>query len=236
LKYKPNETAAAADMPMDHITIHAIRHALPCVRERLVAGMLADPEWCDPVWAGRVCYQLACYIGGEALKPLPAPRTLPDGVPHAIPVIGSPRTLSGMGTNAKSNNPFDGTRFRDWFLELSNRLSRCAITCCDWKRLAHQMAKPGAAIFFDPPYAVGDRAKVYADDSRTVAVEVREWCAGHPATRWVYAGYDTECEPLAAATGAGLVRWKANGGYANHAGKRGRANAKRECLVFSPAI
>ena len=236
LKYKPDEVAAAADMPMDHITTHSIRHALVGERERIVAKLLADPEWCDPVWAGRVCYQLSTYIGSKGMTPLDKPVSASNGVSHAVPCFATPRVLTGMQPLPTHNRPFDGNRYRDWFGELANRMSRCAILCCDWKRLAHQMDKPDTAIFFDPPYPEKKRSKVYTMDSWDVAGEVRDWCGNHKGVKWIYAGYDTDCIPLANETCGTLVRWNAQGGFSNQAHKQGRINAKRECLVFSPAF
>jgi len=235
LKYKPDEVARAIDMPMDHIQIHAIRHALEDKRVEIVAKMLFDPEWCDPEWAGRVCYQLSCYIGSEALEHYDAPRSLPEGVPHAVPSIANPRTISSVKGSGKRS--FDGSRYRDWFLDLATRLSQCAVTCCDWTRLIKRMEAEGSVVFFDPPYSVKERVKTYSFDSFDVAGKVREWCVKNQRARWIYTGYDTECEPLAATTGSDLHRWKTNGGYAHQKmNGRGMANSKRECLVFSPAF
>ena len=92
-------------------------------------------------------------------------------------------------------------------------------------------------MFFDPPYGeAATRAEVYAEDSQTVADDVRAWClehGTHPLTRIVLAGYYEEHEGLLA-HGWTAERWKAGGGYGNTGDGQGKENRHREALFVSP--
>jgi hypothetical protein len=126
------------------------------------------------------------------------------------------------------------------FQMLSDRLRRVRIARGDWSRVCGDSVtwRHGrTAIFLDPPYAdTADRTEnIYATDSLTVAHDVREWAieAGkRPDMLICLAGYDGEhtmpCDWLAHS-------WKSKGGYGSQGHGRGRDNAKREMLWFSPA-
>lgn len=91
-------------------------------------------------------------------------------------------------------------------------------------------------MVLDPPYgdAAGREPGVYAEDSDTVAAEVHAWAIAHgddPLLRIALCGYDTE--HLMPDTWT-VVRWHAHGGYGNQGQGRGRTNAVRETLWFSP--
>lgn len=94
-----------------------------------------------------------------------------------------------------------------WFRHLAARLRHVRVLNGDWSRvvtkaaawtLPVRMKKDGVAgVFLDPPYAdTASRSKgLYAQDSLTVAHDVREWCianGGDPKWRIVLAGFDGE--------------------------------------------
>lgn len=89
-------------------------------------------------------------------------------------------------------------------------------------------------MFLDPPYAIDERASVYAvetdaaKDARTWAIEAGK----RPDMLICLAGYDGEHTMPGDWT---AWRWKARGGFGSQGQGRGRDNAKRETLWFSPA-
>jgi DNA adenine methylase len=88
-------------------------------------------------------------------------------------------------------------------------------------------------ILLDPPYA-SDRAEVYAHDSTDVAHAAREWAIANgdnPMLRIALCGYEGE---HAMPASWDCVAWKTNGGYGNQGDTRGRANADKERIWFSP--
>jgi hypothetical protein len=91
-------------------------------------------------------------------------------------------------------------------------------------------------VFLDPPYSAktGRDMRTYAEDSGTVAHDVREWAIEHggdPLLRIALCGYDGE---HAMPEDWAEVAWKATGGYASK-GSRSEANSHRERIWFSPA-
>ena len=89
------------------------------------------------------------------------------------------------------------------------------------------------AVFLDPPYSA-ERSEVYEVDSSTVAHEVRAWAlqrGDDPRYRIALCGYEGEHDmPDTWA----VHEWKARGGYGSRARGRGRENAARERIWFSP--
>jgi hypothetical protein len=68
----------------------------------------------------------------------------------------------------------------------------------------------------------------------TVAHAVREWAIAHgenPKLRIALCGYEGE---HAMPSDWSCLAWKANGGHGNASNGRGRANATRERIWFSP--
>jgi len=120
---------------------------------------------------------------------------------------------------------------------LAERMRRVRVCCGDWKRIlgpSPTTAIGTTAVFLDPPYAA-DRGTVYNEESFDVAHDVRIWAienGENPELRIALCGYDGEHEMPASWE---CVAWKANGGYGNQSGQtRGRANAKKERVWFSP--
>jgi len=142
----------------------------------------------------------------------------------------------------------------DWFRQLSERLRRVRVVCGDWTRVCGgdwQDDRGTCGMFFDtnetiglfldPPYdpEICNRdAKIYTEDSATVANDVREWCRARgdrKTYRIVLAGYYDEHKSLED-DGWTVHRWSANGGFANlgKGNTRGEVNRHKEALFFSP--
>jgi hypothetical protein len=129
----------------------------------------------------------------------------------------------------------------DWFGRLRDRLRNVRVCCGDWTRVCSSESVTTrlglTGVFLDPPYAhrSGRSKNLYAQESATVADDVRHWClerGDNPLLRICLAGYEGEHEELEA-HGWCVVAWEAQGGYGNRSAK-GKANAKRERLWFSP--
>jgi len=130
----------------------------------------------------------------------------------------------------------------DWFGRLRDRLRTVRVCCGDWLRVCDSESVTTrlgtTGIFFDPPYGTGAGrdAKIYAVDSLTVAQDVRAYClerGADPRMRICLAGYAGEGHEDLEKRCWEVVNWAANGGYGNRSAK-GKANAKKERLWFSP--
>ncbi len=76
----------------------------------------------------------------------------------------------------------------------------------------------------------------YFGGKRAVAADVRQWAienGDNPLMRIALCGYDTE-HGDAMPDAWHAWRWKASGGYGSQGNGRGRANAGRETVWFSP--
>jgi hypothetical protein len=131
----------------------------------------------------------------------------------------------------------------DWMRILSERYVGVRVLCGDWSRVVTPSVTTYhgvTGVFLDPPYSDGQReGDLYAEDSFEVAHDVRKWCienGDNPQYRLALAGYAGEHDELDD-LGWERFEWKANGGYGNQ-GKsdkaKGKANAKREVIWFSP--
>ena len=153
--------------------------------------------------------------------------------PHLGPGIGINRNLPHLSAGR-------GEFIRSWMLDLAERLRPTRVACGDWSRVTGpSVLRAGGGIvgvFLDPPYALNERAEVYAMESPVASSEVSGWCAANgndPALRIVLAGYDGEHNELEG-LGWTVEKWKAHGGYGLKGDGRGRDNASRERLWFSP--
>lgn len=66
----------------------------------------------------------------------------------------------------------------DYFEALAYRLKRVRVCCGDWARIMGPSPTTEiglTGVFLDPPYSAPDRDAVYNEDSREVAIEVRNW-------------------------------------------------------------
>lgn len=224
---KPKETAMHADWPVNEADLLA-RHRWLVAQSDFRDKVRLDPDYCDPKIAGWWVWGLCSWIGsgwcvqrrnGNQPEQIPHLGDAGRGINRKLPHLGN----AGMGIEA-------------WFGELSQRLRRVRIACGEWDRVLGDSVtvKHGlTAILLDPPYAAGEHDVTYSADS-DVSGAVRRWAidnGGNRQLRIALCGYegehtmpaDWECVP-----------WKARGGYGSQADGRGRANAARERIWFSP--
>jgi site-specific DNA-adenine methylase len=130
----------------------------------------------------------------------------------------------------------------EWFGRLRDRLRNVRVCCGDWLRVCDSESVTTrlgvTGIFLDPPYgaAAGRSAKLYSQDSLTVAEAVRAYCLERGTNRLMricLAGYAGEGHEVLEQNGWSVVEWRANGGYGNNSAT-GKANARKERLWFSP--
>lgn len=158
------------------------------------------------------------------------------GINRQLPHLSA----AGSGRGINRQLPHVGTArqgITDWFKALSARLRRVRVAHGDWARVTGDSVtwRHGrTAVFLDPPYAQEERSAVYAVES-DAARAARDWAveAGRrPDMLICLAGYDGEHAMPESWT---AYRWKAQGGYGLQGDGRGRDNAARETLWFSPA-
>ena len=195
---------------------------------------------------------------GETLSKLPHLGNPGQGVNRQLPHLGNPgqgvnRQLPHLGDTGRGVNrklPHLGDTGREPLLAymwgLADRLRKVRVCCGDWRRVLTDgaMSHPRGGlvgVFLDPPYAdTADRcADVYAQDSLTVAHDVREWALAHgddERLRIVLAGYEGE-HTMPGTWRA--VEWKSAGAYsttrlAQEQDTQAYANRARERLWCSP--
>jgi hypothetical protein len=162
-----------------------------------------------------------------------------DGVPKQMPVVGSP---GEGGPRLQGVTRYEPSALAAYFTRLADRLRRVRFLCGDWQRAVKDSVTVNhglTAVFLDPPYPQAEHDMAYhAEQAGDVWHAAAAWAVAHgddTRLRICIAGYWSEAtDALFPATWERL-RWEARGGYANQkADGRGRANAKRECLWFSP--
>jgi hypothetical protein len=161
------------------------------------------------------------------------------GVSRQIPDLGGDSGASGRGIHASARSSLV-----QWMFDLEERLRRVRVCCGDWTRVLGRSPTEcigTTAVFLDPPYSAARDSGIYASDSFEVANDVREWAIAHgdnPKLRIALCGYgpgpDGQLSEHAMPDGWSCLRWKANGGHGNASNGRGRANAHRERIWFSP--
>jgi hypothetical protein len=156
-----------------------------------------------------------------------------ESLHQQMPHLQGDSGASGMGIHASAFDAKTGG-LQDYFAALSARLRRVRVCCGDWRRVTGPSVtfRHGlTAVFLDPPYAQADRADVYAYEHQ-IFEDVRAWAIEHgdnPLMRIALCGYDFQMPE-----GWEIIHWKAAGGYGSQGEGRGRENAKREMIAFSP--
>lgn len=124
----------------------------------------------------------------------------------------------------------------DYLTALARRLRYVRVCCGDWTRVVTSAPTvrlaPVTAIFLDPPYDDSRDKQIYRVDSPHLMAAVREWSIEHGSDarlRIALCGYDLEMP-----RGWIIEKWSTHCGYANLGNGRGRANATRETVAFSP--
>lgn len=217
--YDPDTTASYADWPVNEADLHA-RHRWLVDQVDFRERMKTEPDYYDAKVAGWWVWGLCQWIGSGWC----------EKIQRQMPHLGD----AGQGINRKLPHLGYARRgIRDYFRALSFRLRRVRVCCGSWDRVlgASVTFKHGVTgVFLDPPYGDG-RDAVYANESFTIAGDVREWAianGNNPDLRIALCGYDGEHEMP---SDWECVAWKAAGGYGS---QLGRENAGRERIWFSP--
>ena len=233
MRASPDEMADAASWPVTEADLTA-RH-LALVRWRAAGGLdrlRSDPDWHDAKMAGWWAWGLSCWIGSGWCSGRGPWVIGDDGVitkrPGSKAGVSSqlPNLTGGRGVNhagcrepgVGDYHPMTMPELIRWFRFLSARLRHVRVLNGDWRRAvttgaAHTLpVRQGdgpCGVFLDPPYGDVRAADLYAEDSLTVASDVREWCIANgddPRFRIVLAGFDTEHADLEA-RGWRVVEW-----------------------------
>ena len=236
----PDAVAHYASDPVNEVDLHARGDWLFYRPDALefVERMKADPEYYDVKSAGWWVWGQCSWIGGgwgREEKRTDVWRQLP----HLGRGQGVNRMIQNPENLARGDDITDTTRkaaILQYMLELCERTACVRVCCGDWARVTGPTVttKHGlTGMFLDPPYTSTDRHKCYEDNSFSVGHDCRAYALAHgDEMRIALCGYegehdmppDWEC-----------YAWKANGGYGSKANGRGKANAHRERIWFSPA-
>ncbi len=173
-----------------------------------------------------------------------------EGVPRKMPEVGA------TGVNRKSTaRPSErgvhspslrgDSALAAYFARLSDRLRRVRFLCGDWRRAVKDSVTVNHGLtgcFIDSPYPQNEHSMGYhsegAKGDEDVWFQSARWAAEHgddKRFRIAVCGYmSPACDAMFPPTWERLP-WEARGGYANQSKDgRGRTNAKREMIWFSP--
>jgi hypothetical protein len=169
-----------------------------------------------------------------------------QGVPKQMPVVNAGRDqgTTRQGIEAKRT---DDSALAAYFTRLADRLRRVRFLCGDWQRAVKDSVTVNhgmTAVFLDPEYPSGEHdmsdheAEKRKEGEPHIWYRAAAWAVAHgddKRLRICIAGYYSEAIDALFPASWERLRWEARGGYANQKKDgRGRANAKRECLWFSP--
>lgn len=246
LQYEPDEVAAWADWPVNEADLHA-RHQWLVDQDGFRERMKTEPDYFDVRIAGWWVWGQCAWIGSGWCAQLPHLGNAGRGVNRQLPHLGNAGTgvhrklphlgSAGTGVHRKLLHLGDAKGLGSYMRALAERLRSVRICCGDWARITGPSVtfKQGVTgVFLDPPYAADREAGLYAQDSATVAHDVRAWAIENGDNRLLriaLCGYEGEHQMPDTWE---CVAWKAHGGYGSQAEGSGRANAKRERIWFSP--
>jgi DNA adenine methylase len=232
----PDAVAHHADWPVNENDLHA-RHAwLVARKDDLAARLEGDPHFYDAQVAGWWVWGVCNWIGSGFCSGR-GPWGVVDG---KLAHLGD----AGRGINRKLAHLGDAGQGEVWSAHLrammgalSDRLRRVRVASGDWSRVTGPSVtfRHGlTAVFLDPPYGHQERqADLYTED-HDVAADARAWAIANgdnPLMRIALCGYEGE---HAMPAGWSAVPWKARGGFGSQGDGRGRENAAREVVWFSP--
>ncbi len=229
IRANPSTTAAWADWPVNEADLLA-RHQWLVDQTAFRERIKADPDYYDCRIAGWWVWGLCSWIGSGWCV-----QRGHGHQPEQLPHLGD----AGMGINRKLPHLGDagrGEQIAEYFGVLSARLRDVRVACGEWDRVLGDSVtiKHGiTGVFLDPPYSANEHDVTYSADT-DVAGAVRKWAIANgdnPLLRIVLCGYEGE---HAMPESWECVAWKSRGGYGSQADARGRANAGRERIWFSP--
>lgn len=256
----PDAVARWADWPVSENDLHARHIWLVHRKADLQAALEGDPDYYDAKIAGWWLWGICQWIGsgwcsgngpwqqvdGKLVHLGGAGQGVNRQRVHLGSRQGVNRQLVHLGDAGQGvNRQLDIETCEDWSLhlqammrELRDRLRRVRVCCGDWSRVCGPTPTENlglTGVFLDPPYsAESDRqADLYTVDDLDVAHDVREWALAHgddPMYRIALCGYRGEHDM----PGWEALAWKAHGGYGSQGEGRGRDNAEREVVWFSP--
>jgi len=254
----PDAVAHAADWPVNENDLHA-RHAwLVGRRESLSARLEGDPDYYDAKAAGWWLWGACAWIGsgwcsgdgpwrvvdgllvntGEAggtRQKLPHVGNAGQGINRQLPHVGD----AGRGINRQLPHVGDAGRgdLYAYMRALQARLARVRVCSGPWERVTGESVtiRHGlTAVLLDPPYEDAEHAWDYAGGGNAARAS-RDWAIANgdnPLLRIAYCGYWTPDHGFPDTWSC--FRWKTKGGYGSQGDGRGRENAARETIWFSP--
>lgn len=164
------------------------------------------------------------------------------GVPRQMPMVGADGGGNRGYKGVNGERFIEPTALAAYFARLSDRLRRVRFLCGDWRRAVKDSVTVNhgtTAVFMDSPYPSQEHSMEYhSEDDKDVWFESARWAAEHgddKRLRIAVCGYmSPACDAMFPPTWERLP-WEARGGYANQSKDgRGRSNAKREMIWFSP--
>jgi DNA adenine methylase len=232
LQHDPDGVAQYADNPVNEADQHA-RHLWLVSQEDFREKIKVDPNFYDCKIAGWWVWGQCIWIGsGWCSVQLPYLGDAGTGVHRKRPHLGN----AGKGVHRQNGGSQSLT---EYMRELANRMRRVRVCCGDWSRVCGPSPtfKLGTtAVFLDPPYAdESDRQEgLYSSDDLSVSHAVCKWAIANgdnPDLRIALCGYEGEHQ---IPDSWECLPWKAAGGYGSQSDGRGRENAARERIWFSP--
>ena len=235
----PEAVAEHADWPVNELDLHARNAYVTSRREEFTDWLRADPERYDVKIAGWWVWGACAAIGNSWATGRGSWGVQEDGTWGKVEggaVQGLPQIDSrGRGIHRPQTN------IRELMTEINSKLRGVRVCCGDFSRtlgkgVTYRLGnnRVETAVFLDPPYADDRRAGLYAKDDLTVYQRAEQWCrenGDNPLLRIALCGYEGHYNlPRWEA-----IPWKANGGYGSQGKGRGRANASREVVLFSPS-
>lgn len=220
----PDGVAKYADYPVNQTDLHA-RHRwlVSAATDEFKLKMRTDPDYYDLKIAGWWVWGIGASIGNNWLQP--------KGL-NASPMLSS----AGGGIHGMT------LPILEWFKKLQERTRRVRVCCGDWSKvltpsITHASKGIGqkdiTAIFLDPPYDLSDRDQVYIEDNN-IFKDVVKWAVDNgdnSRIRIALCGYEGDHGIPDAWK---KFSWKASGGFANLGNDRGKDNATKERIWFSP--
>lgn len=248
---EPESVAAHADWPVNENDLHARHSWLVGRKESLQAQLEGDPDFYDAKAAGWWVWGICCWIGGgwcAARGPWVVQEGLlvkaGGGIKRQMPHLGDAgmgvhRQMPHLGGAGMGECELWAEHLRQMMQALRDRLRRVRVCCGDWSRVCGPtptVTQGLTGVFLDPPYSHALRDDSCYTVETDCAQDVLAWCRERgedPRLRIALCGYDGEHNALEEA-GWSVWAWKARGGYGNQGNNRGRDNAHKERIWFSP--
>ena len=251
----PDETAAAADWPINEADLHARHLELLEWGQQNSAKVMGSPDFCSPKMAGWWAWGLSSWIGsgwcsgqgpwtrgaeGEIQKCAEGSGVkIKRQLSHLSATRGVCRQLPHLGGLNGTHTVGSGADLRAWLASLRERLARVRVLCGDWSRSVTDgvTGERLTGVFLDPPYAASaQRAPdLYAIDSLDVAHDAADWAldrGASPQFRIVFAGFEGEHGSRFTDAGWSEHQWNAPKGRGAQK-HRERLWASPHCLSLS---